>query len=191
MTNTGKLCTALACAALGTAALPASAAAEETDCVGTIVAPTVDNLRVPEDVTGDIQLDQNEGAPQRVADNDVNGSVQVMKNVGGVDISTNIIDGNLQCKENDPAPTGGGNEVQGNAEDQCALLAGGSPEAGPGGDGAMVVASSLRASQRGVVRVPLRCAASSRCTGRVRLVARGSRVARAAASGGTRFAIAA
>jgi hypothetical protein len=126
-----------------------------------------------------------------VADNDVNGSVQVMKNVGGVVISTNIIDGNLQCKENEPAPIGGGNEVQGNAEDQCATLAGGSPEAGPGGDGAMVVASSLRASQRGVVRVPLRCAASSRCTGRVRLVARGSRVAQAAAPGGTRFAIAA
>jgi hypothetical protein len=260
MRSTRKIGTAVACAALGAAALPAAAAAEETDCVGAIGPATVDNLRVPEGatcdldgtivqgtikvetdatlrarfvtvvgnvqgenaervvltsseiggqvqvkqgggaevresrITGDIQLDQNEGALQRVADNDVNGSVQVMKNVGGVEISRNIIDGNLQCKENEPAPTapaGGGNEVQGNAEDQCATLAGGSPEAGPGGDGAMVVASSLRASQRGVVRVPLRCAASSRCTGRVRLVARGSRVAQAAAPGGTRFAIAA
>jgi hypothetical protein len=141
-------------------------------------------------ITGDIQLDQNDGEPQRVADNDVNGSVQVMKNVGGVEISTNIIDGNLQCKENVPPPFGGGNEVQGNAEDQCAALGGGSPEAGPGGDGALMAARSLRASQRGVVRVPLRCAASNRCSGRVRLLARGGQAAQAAASlGGARFTI--
>jgi hypothetical protein len=37
-------------------------------------------------------------------------------------ISQNRIDGNLQCKENNPAPTGGGNVVQGNKEDQCKRL---------------------------------------------------------------------
>jgi hypothetical protein len=144
-------------------------------------------------VTGDIQLDANDGPTQRVADNDVNGSVQVIQNVGGVEISTNIIDGNLQCKENVPPPTGGGNEVHGNAEDQCAALGGGSPEAGPGGDGTMLVAGrSLRASHSGVVRVPLRCAGSSRCSGRVRLLSPGGRAAQAAASlGSARFAIAA
>jgi hypothetical protein len=257
MTSTRTLCTAVICAALGTAALPVAASADETDCVGAIGAATVDNLRVPEGeacvldgtivqgtikvetdatlraravrvvgnvqaenaervvlesseiggsvqvkqgggadvtesrITGDIQLDQNQGATQRVADNDVNGSVQVMKNVGGVEISANVIDGNLQCKENErPPPTGGGNDVQGNAEDQCAALGGGSPGADPGGDGAALLTSrSLRASQSGVVRVPLRCAGSSRCSGRVRLL---GRAAQAAASlGSARFGIAA
>jgi hypothetical protein len=139
-------------------------------------------------VTGDIQLDENTGSAQRVADNDVNGSVQVVKNVGGVVISTNIIDGNLQCKENEPPPTGGGNEVQGNAEDQCEALGGGSPQAGPGAT--MALRQSLRASQRGVVTVPLRCAASTRCAGRIRLLAGGGQSAQAAATlGGARFAI--
>jgi hypothetical protein len=257
MGSTGRFCTAVAFAVLGTAALPAVASAEETDCVGAMGPATVDNLRVPDGatceldgtivegtikvetdatldarfvrvvgnvqgenaervrltssevggqfqvkqgggaevtesrITGDVQLDQNDGSLQRVADNDVNGSVQVMENVGGVEISRNIIDGNLQCKENEPPPTGGGNEVQGNAEDQCEALAGGGPGAGPGGDGALVAAAALRVSQRGVVSVPLRCAASSRCTGRVRLLARGGRVAQSAALRGTRFAIAA
>ena len=30
------------------------------------------------------------------------------------------VDGNLQCKENRPAPSGSRNVVQGNKEDQCA-----------------------------------------------------------------------
>jgi hypothetical protein len=139
-------------------------------------------------ITGDVQLDQNEGAAQRVADNDVNGSVQVMTNVGGVEISQNIIDGNLQCKENVPPPTGGGNDVQGNAEDQCAMLGGGSPEAGPGAT--MVAGGSLRASSSGVVSVQVQCAAAARCPGTVRLLSRGGRGATAAALlGSARFAI--
>ena len=81
-------------------------------------------------VTGDIQYDQESG-PLRVADNDVNGSVQVMQNRGGVLIATNTIDGNLQCKENEPPPNGGGNLVHGNAEDQCAALAGGPGASAP------------------------------------------------------------
>jgi hypothetical protein len=48
MTSTRKLCTAVTCAALGVAALPAAATADETDCVGAIGPATVDNLRVPE-----------------------------------------------------------------------------------------------------------------------------------------------
>jgi hypothetical protein len=141
-------------------------------------------------ITGDIQLDQNEGAAQQVAHNDVNGSVQVMQNVGGVEISKNIIDGNLQCKENVPPPTGGGNDVQGNAEDECETLGGGSPDAGPRDPGATMVGRSLRASSSGVVGVPLRCAASSRCSGTVRLLPRGGRAATAAASlGSARFTI--
>jgi hypothetical protein len=84
-------------------------------------------------VTGDIQYDQQTGA-LRVADNLVGGSVQVVANRGGIVIATNTIDGNLQCKENAPPPTGGGNLVHGNAEDQCAALGGG-PGAPPAGNG--------------------------------------------------------
>jgi hypothetical protein len=43
----------------------------------------------------------------------------VFQNTGGVEIRRNVIDGNLQCKENQPAPVGGGNVVGGNKEDQC------------------------------------------------------------------------
>ena len=85
-------------------------------------------------VTGDIQYDQQTGA-LRVADNHVGGSVQVVANHGGIAIATNTIDGNLQCKENAPPPTGGGNLVHGNAEDQCATLAGGSGAPPPGTGG--------------------------------------------------------
>ena len=48
--------------------------------------------------------------------------VQAFQNRGGVEIEDNRIDGNLQCKSNSPAPTGGGNTVQGNKEDQCRRL---------------------------------------------------------------------
>jgi len=48
--------------------------------------------------------------------------VQAFQNRGGVTISRNRIDGNLQCKANRPAPRGGGNIVGGNKEDQCARL---------------------------------------------------------------------
>jgi hypothetical protein len=46
-------------------------------------------------VTGDIQLDANNGALQHVARNTVGGNVQVVSNGGGVDITGNTIDGNL------------------------------------------------------------------------------------------------
>jgi hypothetical protein len=48
--------------------------------------------------------------------------VQAFENVGRIVIAGNRIDGNLQCKENTRRPTGGGNVVQGNKEDQCAAL---------------------------------------------------------------------
>ena len=37
-------------------------------------------------------------------------------------VSRNRVDGNLQCKENRNSPSGGGNRVRGNKEDQCARL---------------------------------------------------------------------
>lgn len=46
----------------------------------------------------------------------------MVKNTGGARIVSNRVDGNLQCKEIRPVPTGGGNVVPGNKEDQCARL---------------------------------------------------------------------
>lgn len=73
------------------------------------------------EVTGDIQLESNTRALSAL-DNKVGGNLQVFQNGGGVRIAYNVIDGNLQCKENDPAPTGDGNVVRGSKEDQCSWL---------------------------------------------------------------------
>jgi hypothetical protein len=72
-------------------------------------------------VNADIFYDENRAA-LRAIDNTVGGSIQAFQNTGGVEISVNRVDGNLQCKANVPPPTGGGNVVQGNKEDQCARL---------------------------------------------------------------------
>lgn len=80
-------------------------------------AATINHVRV----TGDIQLESNTRALSAL-DNRVGGNLQVFQNEGGVRIAYNVIDGNLQCKENDPAPTGGSNVVRGSKEDQCSWL---------------------------------------------------------------------
>jgi hypothetical protein len=72
-------------------------------------------------ITGDVLYDENNRF-LRVVRNTVGGNVQAFQNTGGLEIADNRIDGNLQCKENRPPPTGGGNIVQGNKEDQCANL---------------------------------------------------------------------
>ena len=41
--------------------------------------------------------------------------------MGGLVIENNYITENLQCKENNPPPVGGGNKA-GDKEDQCAAL---------------------------------------------------------------------
>jgi uncharacterized protein with beta-barrel porin domain len=68
-------------------------------------------------VGGSVQLVQ--GGSALVSRTKVNGDVQFFENDGAIVVSNNRIGGNLQCKENDPDPTGGGNVVKGNAEDQC------------------------------------------------------------------------
>jgi hypothetical protein len=72
-------------------------------------------------IDGDIQFESN-SAPLRALRNTVGGSVQVFQNLGGVELRRNVIDGNLQCKSNSPAPVGGNNVVGGNKEDQCRRL---------------------------------------------------------------------
>ena len=71
-------------------------------------------------VDGSLQVKQGGGA---TVSNSIFGSdVQFFTNAGAISITSNRINGNLQCKENRPAPTGGANIVQGNKEDQCARL---------------------------------------------------------------------
>jgi hypothetical protein len=73
-------------------------------------------------IDGNLQLESNHGS-LHVEGNRVAGNVQVFKNRGGpFTISGNEIAGHLQCKENEPAPTGGGNAVDGEKEDQCRNL---------------------------------------------------------------------
>jgi hypothetical protein len=71
-------------------------------------------------VGGSVQVVQ--GRDSRLDCNAVKGDVQHFGNRGRIAITANRIDGNLQCKGNRPAPTGRGNIVQGNKEDQCARL---------------------------------------------------------------------
>ncbi|GAA2378614.1 hypothetical protein [Nonomuraea africana] len=77
-------------------------------------AATVTSSRI----NGDIQLDANRGY-LRVNGNRVGGNIQVVGNGKGAQIHRNAVKGNLQCKENSPKPTGSGNSVGGDKEDQC------------------------------------------------------------------------
>ena len=78
---------------------------------------SIDSARV----TGSIQVTSNSGR-SKIARNSVNADIQVFLHSGGIAIGSNRVDGNLQCKENSPRPTGSGNIVQGNKEDQCRRL---------------------------------------------------------------------
>ncbi|MFN0318117.1 MAG: hypothetical protein ACKVQA_24075 [Burkholderiales bacterium] len=71
-------------------------------------------------INGDVLLDSNNGplSATRLA---IGGNLQAFENSGGVKISNNVMKGNLQCKANTPAPTGGGNRAQ-QKEDQCERL---------------------------------------------------------------------
>jgi hypothetical protein len=72
-------------------------------------------------VKGDILYDEQSG--EVIArSNTVGANVQAFQNTGGVRIGGNVIDGNLQCKENTPAPSGDNNKVEGSKEDQCEKL---------------------------------------------------------------------
>ena len=61
-------------------------------------------------IVGDIQYDDNRRL-LKANRNRVGGSIQVVENSGGVRIYGNVINGNLQCKQNYPKPLGGGNVV--------------------------------------------------------------------------------
>jgi subtilisin family serine protease len=63
-----------------------------------------------------------EGGSARLDASQIQGDAKFIKNTGSLSITDNTIGGNLQCKENRLIPTGGGNLVQGNKEDQCSGL---------------------------------------------------------------------
>ena len=83
---------------------------------------SVGDVGQPNTVRGDVQLLKNSFSLTRLQRNTVGGDVQLFENVlGSSDISFNTIRENLQCKENAPPPTGGGNTAA-KKEDQCAAL---------------------------------------------------------------------
>jgi hypothetical protein len=89
--------------------------------IGNVQAEGAANVNVATStVGGSVQIVQ--GKNSKLNRNAVKGDVQYFENRGTISITKNKIDGNLQCKENSPPPTGGGNIVQGNKEDQCARL---------------------------------------------------------------------
>ncbi|MBJ7521200.1 MAG: hypothetical protein JHC84_15980 [Solirubrobacteraceae bacterium] len=71
-------------------------------------------------IDGNIQLE--EGGSASLYDNRVEGDIQLFENRGAQRVRRNVVGGNLQCKENRSGPTGSGNRVEGDKEDQCARL---------------------------------------------------------------------
>jgi hypothetical protein len=76
-------------------------------------------------IGGELQIFENDvmGEFQNGSfiENQVAGNMQLFKNRGPSEVSGNIVEANLQCKENVPPPVGGGNEAK-QKEDQCAAL---------------------------------------------------------------------
>jgi hypothetical protein len=82
-----------------------------------ILVRTVDDRTVRARIDGSIQLKQGGGGEIRRT---ITGSdIQLFSNRGRFSVTRNFVEGNLQCKSNDPRPRGFGNVVQGNKEDQC------------------------------------------------------------------------
>jgi subtilisin family serine protease len=72
--------------------------------------------------TIDGSFEVEEGGSAQLRESHVRGDAKFIKNTASLMISDNTIRGNLQCKENSLMPTGGGNQVQGNKEEQCSGL---------------------------------------------------------------------
>ncbi len=121
---------------LGGSRVGGSIQADGTELVMVVDVSVVGNIQLKQGgaarvdqvkVNGDILFDSNSGAVSATRNefgsNLVGGNVQVFQNRGTINIIGNIIDGNLQCKENVPPPTGRDNIVHGSAEDQCENLA--------------------------------------------------------------------
>lgn len=71
-------------------------------------------------IIGDLQFQSNTSTIS-ATNNIIGGSLQAFQNMGGASFVNNRMNGNMQCKENVPAPTGSGNRSP-SKEDQCARL---------------------------------------------------------------------
>jgi cytoskeletal protein CcmA (bactofilin family) len=72
-------------------------------------------------VRGNFQYGENHGF-LFVSGSFIRGDFQMLKNTGGASLTNNTIRQNMQCKENYPPPSGGGNVAGGSREDQCSGL---------------------------------------------------------------------
>lgn len=119
----GATCTLNGTRVQGTVKVERNATLEAVDIttIGNVQAENHRSVSVRASaIGGSIQLKQ--GGSARIVRNDVDEDLQSFTNRGAQNFTRNRIDGNMQCKENVPAPTGSGNVVQGNKEDQCAGL---------------------------------------------------------------------
>jgi hypothetical protein len=71
-------------------------------------------------INGDLQFEANR-AKMVARGSTILANLQVFQNTGGVVLQNNRIAENLQCKQNNPPPTGGGNQA-GDKEGQCVAL---------------------------------------------------------------------
>jgi hypothetical protein len=71
-------------------------------------------------INGDLQFEANE-ARMVARGSTILANLQVVQNTGGVVLENNRIAENLQCKQNNPPPVGGGNQA-GDKEGQCTAL---------------------------------------------------------------------
>lgn len=88
---------------------------------GSIQAKKAKSVKISNSTVGG-SVEVEEGKSAVLSGSQVGGSAKFIKNTSSLTISNNTIGGNLQCKENRLTPTGGGNLVQGNKEDQCSGL---------------------------------------------------------------------
>lgn len=69
-------------------------------------------------IDGKLKLKDNRSRLE-IQGNYISDDLEVSKNVGGVFIGDNIIEGDLECKSNSPVPVGDNNFVSGKTKNQC------------------------------------------------------------------------
>lgn len=72
-------------------------------------------------VTGSVEIEDARG-PVSVRGSDIGRQLELVDNRGGVELRDNRVGRALRCRGNDPAPTGGGNHVEGAVDRACAPL---------------------------------------------------------------------
>jgi hypothetical protein len=119
----GHSCTLVGTRVMGNVKVEAGATlrAIGLNVMGNLQAKNAVLIRVSDSTVGG-SLQVEEGGSARLHESNINGSVQFFKNRGSLVILSNIIKGNLQCKENNLMPVGGNNLVRGNKEEQCSTL---------------------------------------------------------------------